>query len=75
MELVRGPSCYITWRASRFPLPEVQLEKANRKHVSTKVPKERKENFSPTKRGKEGRVLSPSSLNISHKKQRRSLPS
>ena len=39
-----------------IPLPEAQLEKANRKYVSAEIPEGRKENSSPTKRGKETRV-------------------
>lgn len=45
-----------------IPLPEAQLEKANRKHAFTKFPKRRKENSSPTKRGEEGGRVSASHL-------------
>lgn len=38
------------------PLPEAPSGKANAKHAFIKIPKGRKENSSPSTRGKEGRV-------------------
>ena len=39
-----------------MPLPGAQLEKANGKYASAEIPDGRKENSSPTKRGRQKRV-------------------
>lgn len=51
VELMRRPSCSMTWRANMFLLPEVRLEKERRKYVATKIPEGQK-SISPSKRGK-----------------------
>ena len=53
------------------PLPEAQLEKASRKCVSAeKIPEGRKENSSPTKRGKEKRVSTSCLFNDEEAKEK-----
>lgn len=62
MKLTRGPSCFMTWRASVHPFARSAVrKKTNRKYVSTKIPEGRKKNSSPTKGGKE-KMLSASHL-------------
>lgn len=55
MELMRGPSCCMTWRASAHPFARSTVRKS-KQNAFTKIFKGRKENSSPTKKGEEGRV-------------------
>lgn len=72
VEHTGGPNCRRTWRASRLPLPDAQLEEAKRKCASANVPEGVKGKLSSNGEGKGELDTISQLLNKLPRKQRRS---